>query len=71
MSKEKRTLAEKQRWHFQMSKKGAETNTGRRLSDFERGVHLGTAKAILNQRKTTAQVIHARKQKKYEELFAN
>lgn len=69
MKYNRRPPKERQNWHFNMSKKGATTNRGRKLSDFERGVHFGTAEAILNTRKKTAQYYHRVQRREYEQLF--
>ena len=68
-NKVRRTPKERQNYHFEMSKKGATNNFGRKLSDFERGVHFGTAESLLKQRKKTAQYHHRVKRREYDELF--
>ena len=54
MANVKRTAKERQLYHFNLSKKGACTKNGTKLSDFQRGRHFGQAESILSARARTA-----------------
>ena len=65
----KRSAKERQAYHFDMSRKGSVNQFGEKLSDFQRGVHLGKAQMIQKSRMNTAKAHHRRKQREYNNLF--
>lgn len=65
----KRSAKERQEYHFEMSRKGSVNEFGERLSDFQRGVHLGKAQMIQKSRMNTAKAHHRRKQRELNNLF--
>ena len=69
MANVRRPAGERQAYHFRMYKKGTLADDGRKLSDFERGVHLGKAQMIQKQRMNSAKYYKRQMAKDYKEIF--
>lgn len=69
MAGKKRSAAERQAYHFGMSRKNSTDKFGNELSDFQRGVHLGKAQMIQKQRMNSAKFYKREKAREYKDLF--